>query len=89
MPSDDRALILAINADIRSLERQMRRAVQVVDGEGRQMERSAANTAWPDISDISRSAELPPSSTATRPNTAGSVTRSGGKVSALTPRPPP
>lgn len=45
MPSDDRALILAINADIRSLERQMRRAVQVVEGEGRQMERSAANTA--------------------------------------------
>ncbi|KAG0740418.1 hypothetical protein G6F31_020190 [Rhizopus arrhizus] len=50
---------------------------------------SASSTLRPESSDTSRSLELPPSSTATRPNTAGSVTRSGGKVSVLTPRPPP
>src|SRR3989449_5342280 len=44
---------------------------------------SASNTLRPESNDTSRSLELPPSSTATRPNTAGSVTRSGGKVSVL------
>ena len=36
---------------------------------------SAANTPAPDCSDTSRSAELPPITTATRPNARGSVTR--------------